>query len=68
MKAISTVRIILKGLDGQIFLVSGFGRLYLDKYNKIRYNLTYKMKLDGTLFGIRVPSIATTDDWLVFII
>jgi hypothetical protein len=51
----STIRILLEGLDSQIFLVSGKGAVYLDKYSRIRYNLTHKMKLDGTLIGMRVP-------------
>lgn len=51
----STMRILLEGASGQIFLVSGYGAVYLDKYNKIKYNLTRKMRLDGTLIGIRVP-------------
>lgn len=49
----SSIRIVKEGLDGQIFIVSGSGAMYLSKNFDIKYNLPIIYEVPGTLLIIR---------------
>ena len=58
----SIFRIIIQGLKGQLFIVSGYGAIFIEPSRSIRYDITTKNRLDGTLISLRVPYPSTELD------
>jgi hypothetical protein len=51
----STFRLVINGLKGHLFIVSGSGAIFISPDKKIQYNVTSKNRLEGTLVSIRAP-------------
>lgn len=51
----STIRIFLEALRGQVFIVSGSGAVFLEGTSHVRYDITSKNVLEGTLITVRAP-------------
>lgn len=52
----STGQIVQKGFNGEMFIASGFGAVYIaGGTHRMPFILSYDNRLDGTLISIRVP-------------
>lgn len=56
------MEIFLKGLDGEVWIISGSGGIYMNKEKRYDYNFSESSRLTGTLISIRVQEIARDID------
>lgn len=51
----SSLKIVLEGLNGEVFVVSRNGGIYTKEKNQVGYELSKVHRLHGTLVSIRIP-------------
>jgi hypothetical protein len=51
----TTMKIFTQGIEGQMLIVSGKGAFQLSKRDQQPYDLDRKLKLKGTMVGVRIP-------------